>query len=348
MKKNKELNTRQIELFEEYYDIDKESKLVSYPLHFDKASDILDKTTKNPKKPLFKTEILETINSLIEKTPFGYKVSFNFEIDDYEGYNPKEIINSFNDTLELNQYSARKSRQKKELLASNLILVGIILLFIMVIAKANEAFGEGIRTEIASEVINIAAWVFVWEAVTMLFLEHSEQNIFALKIRRRVSQIIMSKTNDDKPLAIENSNQIFGNWENEGKIKRTGKLFLLISSFAFLFLAFYSFYEFYLNLTDPEFDISYLAFYLIVAIISAIILLSAGLGGISLYMGKKNKISKFVGPYAIIISIGIIITITLAIVSNTPLLIFSSVATTIIDILYITGYIIDKTNSFKN
>ena len=95
MKKNKELNARQIELFEEYYDINKEAKIVSYSLNFDKASDIFDSSAK---KPLFNNDVLESINSLIEKAPFGYKVNINFNITDYQGYNPKEIITSFNDT----------------------------------------------------------------------------------------------------------------------------------------------------------------------------------------------------------------------------------------------------------
>ena len=42
-------------------------------------------------------------------------------------------------------------------------------------------FGEGIKAEVIAETINIAAWVFVWEAVSMLFLEKSEQKIFALR-----------------------------------------------------------------------------------------------------------------------------------------------------------------------
>ncbi len=342
MKKNKELNARQIELFEEYYDINKEAKIVSYSLNFDKASDIFDSSAK---KPLFNNDVLESINSLIEKAPFGYKVNINFNITDYQGYNPKEIITSFNDTLELNQYVARRSRQKKEILASNLILIGVILLFVMVITKTNESFGEGLRTEIASEVINIAAWVFIWEAVTMLFLEHSKQNIFALKIRRRVSQITMFQTNNNQPLAIEKAGQIFGNWENEGKIKRTGKLFTLLSSFGFLFLSFYSFYKLYLNILNSKNDVLAIIIYIASTIVSSLLFLCAGLGGISLYKEKNNIVSKFVCPYAILIFIIIITIMIYAIISNDYKLISLGITTTIINLLYIVGYIIEESNN---
>ena len=87
---------------------------------------------------------------------------------------------------------------------------------------------------------------------------------------------------------------------------------------------------------------------LISEIIYAIILLSAGLGGISLYKGKKNKLSNLVGPYAILISISIIFIIYTAIKNQNSSLIFSGITTTIINILYTIGYFIDKGNKIKD
>ena len=349
-KKNKinlDINTRQIKIFEKYYNVDEENKIVSFTLYYEKASEILDTNTGNPLMPQFSNEVLQKINSLIEKAPFGYKVEINFEINDYEGYDPKLIIESFNDTLELNQYCARKAKQKKQLIASNLILVGIILLFIMVISKVGNWFGDNLKTEIASEVINIAAWVFIWEAVTMLFLEYSEQNIFALRIKKRVSQIKMTKKGVDTPLAFEQSEQIFGNWEDEGRIKLLGKLFLLLSSFAFLFMAFFSLYRFYLSVIDEAFEINNLALYIIVAIISIILYILAGIGGISLYTGKNKKISKFVGPYTIFITISIILSIILSAILNKTDLIYQSISSIVIDIMYVIGYLINTKSNKK-
>ena len=40
----------------------------------------------------------------------------DFDIEDYENYKPKQIIESFNDTLELGQYSARRGKQLKNLI----------------------------------------------------------------------------------------------------------------------------------------------------------------------------------------------------------------------------------------
>ena len=222
-------NKRQIELLEKYYNIDNENKIISIDLHYQKVSDILLTNEGNINYPLFKNEIIETVNNAIKRTPRDFKINIVFDIEDYENYNPKQIIESFNDTLELGQYSARRSKQTKNLIATILILIGIILLFFMIIGNNNNWFKEGIKSDIVSEVIDIAAWVFIWEAVTMLFLEQLEQNKLALLIRRKVVQITMLKSGIKEPLYVENTNSIFNNWEDESKIKKFGRNCLLIS-----------------------------------------------------------------------------------------------------------------------
>lgn len=138
-------NKRQIELLEKYYNIDNENKIISIDLHYQKVSDILLTNEGNINYFLFKNEIIETVNNAIKRTPRDFKINIVFDIEDYENYNPKQIIESFNDTLELGQYSARRGKQLKNLIASILILVGIILLFFMIIGKNNNWFEEGIK-----------------------------------------------------------------------------------------------------------------------------------------------------------------------------------------------------------
>ena len=257
--KNKNLfeNKRQIELLEKYYNIDNDKKIINIDLHYQKTSDILLTNEGNNDYPLFRNEIIETINNSIERTPRDYKVNIILDIEDYENYKPKQIIESFNDTLELGQYSARRGKQLKNLIASILILIGIILLFFMIIGKNNNWFEEGIKSDIISEVIDIAAWVFIWEAVTMIFLEQPEQNKFALKIRRKVVQITMLKKGNNEPLYLENTNSIFNNWEGESKIKSVGRNCLLISSSAYLFLALFNIYNLFYKSSSSKLRFKY-------------------------------------------------------------------------------------------
>lgn len=342
--KNKNLfeNKRQIELLEKYYVVDNDKKIINIDLHYPKSSDILLNNEGNINCPLFKNEILETVNNSIERTPKDYKVNIIFDIEDYENYNPKQIIESFNDTLELGQYSARRGKQLKNLIASILILVGIILLFFMIIGKNNNWFEEGIKSDIISEVIDIAAWVFIWEAVTMIFLEQPEQNKFALKIRRKVVQITMLKKGNNEPLYLENTNSIFNNWEGESKIKSVGRNCLLISSSAYLFLALFDIYSLCKYLLANDLTIFTIATLIIFTIISSGVSILAGLGGLFKYIGKKNVLANFVRPYAIFLSIIIIINIIINSIDFNYFGLLSIIPSFLINILYIIGYRIDK------
>lgn len=342
--KNKNLfeNKRQIELLEKYYVVDNDKKIINIDLHYPKSSDILLNNEGNINYPLFKNEILETINNSIERTPKDYKVNIIFDIEDYENYKPKQIIESFNDTLELGQYSARRGKQLKNLIASILILVGIILLFFMIIGKNNNWFEEGIKSDIISEVIDIAAWVFIWEAVTMIFLEQPEQNKFALKIRRKVVQITMLKKGNNEPLYLENTNSIFNNWEGESKIKSVGRNCLLISSLAYLFLALFDIYSLCKYLLANDLTIFTIATLIIFTIISSGVSILAGLGGLFKYIGKKNVLANFVRPYAIFLSIIIIINIIINSIDFNYFGLLSIIPSFLINILYIIGYRIDK------
>lgn len=298
----KKHNSRQNELLKKYYCLNEDEKIINVSLHYDKVSDILDTSIGNPFHPQFKDEALQKINSTIENTKQGYKLAINFEINDYENYTPKNIIESFNDTLELKQYRSRRKRQIKELISSILILIGTLLLLLMAIVKQENIIENETNSEIICEIIDIIAWVFIWEAASMLFLEHSEQTIFALQIRKRVTSISLYKKGESKPLAIEQSQQVFGKWDNEGKIKRTGKYLTLISSIAYIFFAFYSIYLVQLNIKSNS-NLNNVFVIILLFLTSFIIPLLAGIGGIVMYLDKNDKIKKFVGIYAIFLTI---------------------------------------------
>ena len=335
-------NERQLLLLKKYYQVDEENKIITINVHYDKASDFLNTSIGNNNNPIIRDEALENVNSIIQSIPVVYKVRINFDIKDYENYNPKNIIQSFNDTLELNQYTSRRLRQRKNLIAATLILVGVILLCFMVIGKNKIWFGEGIKAEVIAETINIAAWVFVWEAVSMLFLEKSEQKIFALRIRTRVSEISMLETDRNNILACETAEAIFGKWDNESKLKRYSKMATLISSMILIFTSFYTLYSLITGIITNTFSGFFLIVVIVVSIISILAYFFAGIAGLRNYIGKINGISKFMGIYVAILILNYVITIIGQITNSNLSIIFSTIGSVVINFLYISGYIIDK------
>jgi len=340
MKRNNNTNTRQKELLKKYYNLDESAKTVKLYFRYKRASEILNTNVGNPLFPTFNDETLSLINNAIDNNNPGFKVELNFEIENYEAYSPKNIIEAFNDTLEIKQYGARHKRQLKTLLCSIFVLIGTLVLLLMAIIKQEHLILNETNQEIFSEILNIVAWVFIWEAVSMFFIEHSEQTKFAIKIKKNVSRIVLYKKGDESPIAKEEANQIFGKWENENKIKKLGKAFTLISSFIFIFLAFFSIYQVKIVIEKEE-SIE-LIHKVLIFIISFSSFMLLGIIGITSYLEKYAKIKKFITPFIVILTILIIsLNVFSLIIKNTTLQILS-IFSLIINIIYIIGYLIDK------
>lgn len=332
MKPKIEFKSRNLELIEKYYDLDKEKRIISVNLYYDNVYEILNNDLGNKKHMLFRDEVLESINNIITSAPVGYKININFVINDYMGVEAKTLLESFNDTLELMQYKNRHKKQMKDLAASLLILVGIILLFIMVLGKTYW-FSSDIKGDIMYEVVNIVAWVFVWEAATMYFLEHSSEGILALKIKARINNI--SIYNKENLLIEEGSKNIFIGWDNEGVLKRIAKSITLVTSIILIFMAFYSYYSLYIE-WDTFSGNKGVA--IAVTILTSIILILSGLLGIASFLGKNIK-AKFTLIIPFIILIAVLI---LLIIKGSIIQIISCSLALVVYMVFGFGYFMDK------
>lgn len=337
------VGSRQIDLMKKHYDVDEENKIVTLTFRFEKASELLDTEIGKKDCPQFSPSVIERMKELIDTIPMNYRTEIEFDIKEYEGYDPKKIMEAFNDSLELTQYAARRTRKSKWLISTILILVGVILLFILAVGKNNSWFGEGVNQDIVTEIIDIAGWVFIWEAVSLLFLEPAEQSTFALKIRQKVVDVAFYQQGDDTPFVKESAEEIFSNWSEEGKIKRFGKACLLGSSAAFIAMSFINLMSLYTTLkAQSELTPLSIAIFIIFSLITISYHLLAGFGGINKYMGKENWLSKCVGPITIFMSVMLIITIVLAVITNSVTGLVSAIASSVINIFYIGGFFIDR------
>ena len=75
----------------------------------------------------------------------------------------------------------------------------------------------------------------------------------------------------------------------------------------FLFLALFNIYILFSIISNNDLSTPMIIISIIITIISSAISILAGLGGIFKYIGKKNILSNFIRPYAIFLSIIIII-----------------------------------------
>lgn len=176
MKKKKKGQSAEehISTLSQYYDFDEETDSFVLPIKREKASDILDLDVKDPKKhPRFKREEMDALSETLSGLPSGTKADVRYEIGDYEGRDPESLMHAFTSAVHL-VFSRRQMRHKRSgILAMILVLAGALILGLYVFGKLNGWFGLGegnLGYEFVTEMLDIVAWVFVWEAVAVIFL----------------------------------------------------------------------------------------------------------------------------------------------------------------------------------
>ena len=226
------VNAREIELLNKYYEVDNENRIVTMPLHYDKASDLVNGKIISKDNCLFDYEELTSINDMIKRIPVMYKIKINIDIDDYEDYEPDKLLSGFNDAMELNQFNYEREKKLKFLRASLLLIVGISVLFFVGYGKINHWFGTSQEADIYSEIFDIIGWVFIWETVTIAFLTGSELGVNSNMFKLRVLDVSFSKENN--VIVAENLQDISSKWHGEIKLEKASKWSLLISGVGFL------------------------------------------------------------------------------------------------------------------
>ena len=331
---------RQLELLKQRYDVDEENKIISISLRYDKVSDIVMTNVGKKEYPQFDPSVFESLENLFDDFPMNYQAEIKFDIVDYEGFEPNKIMTSFNDSLELTQYSARRHRKNKWLIATSMTLVGVVFLFLLAMGQINGWFGEGVNKEVITEIIDIIGCVFIWESIYFLFMEPTQQATLALKMRQKIAYVSFYK--NEEMLERESEKEIFENWHEESKFKVLARGLLLCSSAAFIAIAFFTLCTLISALSDiGKFSPLGITVFTVLAVFSVIFDFFAGLGGLSKYIGKDDWLSKTVGPLAIVMTVLMIANIVIASVTNTWTGLAPSISSLVINVFYVSGYFID-------
>ena len=119
-------------------------------------------------------------------------------------------------------------------------MTGLALLFVLQLAKKYSWFGTGIRADILTEALDIVSWVFIWEAVTVLFLSPSDLKIVQFNLFNRINTISFSNKKENV-LLKEKMDEVVNNAGKGTKKLDILNVLLLISSTFLLVSAVYGF-----------------------------------------------------------------------------------------------------------
>jgi|GEM_PF-5199522 len=188
-KRERPLRGEQLNLLSKYFDVDRKLKLVTIHLHYEKASDLIDSHIGKGDHYFYDADAFQEMIDLLKVVPNGYRVAFVYDIQDYEGTTPDLLMENLRDQIDMNYYEERRQIKRKRRGAFWLLLTGIAILVAMGLIHIYHVFGEGELADVIGEVLDLAGSVFVWEAVTVAFLETSEIRGRMFIARNRIASI---------------------------------------------------------------------------------------------------------------------------------------------------------------
>lgn len=186
-------------LLKDRFDLDETARLMTIHLRFDRFEDVF--TTQGCREggaPMVRQEALETISSLAKHRPFGYRLKFDIAVSDLQGHTGEECEKLFVDSLFLAEHISVRHTKVENIVALALLVFGILILIFNALCNGLEWLStDSVTWSTISEVLDIAAWVFVWEAVTIYFIERPESKAFQRRFRRTLAEVCFRQAEED-------------------------------------------------------------------------------------------------------------------------------------------------------
>lgn len=303
---------RQVELLTKYYDIDVENRVINLELHYEKASEILITDITSKECPTFNNTVLSRVSEILGTFPLEFKVNLKIKIDDYEGYNPNKLVAAFKDSLEMFNYGVYKSKNRRWITSGFLVFISICVLFTRLFLGNNNVIDAN---GLFYEMLDIIAWAFLWEAVTIMVLQPGElQSISFDILSRLLSFSFLDKTGQS--LCFISSEQLEKNWYNESKGQKIARILILITGTALITLAFLDAFNashtLYKLCTSSGLEGKVIVNTIVSIILTygeAVLFFVGGVGAISKFSGHGpfQKILKFLVFVTLIFDIAILI-----------------------------------------
>lgn len=271
---------RQLEILGKYHEIDETNKVIHVKLHYEKATDIILSDMGDKEHPMFGRDIIERVSDILNTFPKDYKIDLDLKIDDYEGYDPSLLLHALSDNFELEHYRTQKQTKKTWLLVMILLFIGVGLLLLLTVLKETNVIGESLGDLVFDYFIDTAACVFMWEAVSQLFIYPAEFVVTNAKVFSLFSGV---KFLDKKGniVAEANKNSVFSELVADSGKKKIGNVFLITTGSVHLILGFVAIANFLVEMRKIKFDQSQIVAYITIMLIVAAVEVIYGIGSIN-------------------------------------------------------------------
>lgn len=175
----------------EFFIINDEDKTCEMNLLFTSPDEIFDKNSIT-KIPVFNDDFIEWLQSAFDYAPKKYKIILNVEFDDLNGYKEEELHEIFIKNLALEIKKIEKTASTKNRIALNFIILGVIF-FIGMVLVGGLMDSKSIGVQILESILEIASWVTIWEAITIIVIDTKERRSYMSSMAKRFKSIVFKK-----------------------------------------------------------------------------------------------------------------------------------------------------------
>lgn len=342
-------------ILEKYAKVDRENKVVTLPLHYESVNELISDKLSTKEKPVVYHNVFEDIEEAAVILPSGFTMNMDVTIDDYGDYTPEQIKEATIDSLELSYYHLNRVSSKSWLKAGFLYLLGVLLLILLIVLRAEGVIdGEtsGAIDSIFDYVIDTFACVFIWEAISLLLLYPNE---FSIKYRQifRILGDIRLVDDKGKELASIEKVSLKQNWIDDTPHKRKGKVCLFISACIFLSVGMILLTDYLYGLFSSAFMSSSLsASAFISCTLTVVFTILAGVSAVCRFL-ERGVLAKCTGIFAIILTLSNIYLLAMVValrVNDVPVSAasyFAIVGNIIAVVIYFTGFLLTRKKKIK-
>lgn len=172
---------------DEFFKLDHESKIAHVELNYDKPSALFDKDVIT-KIPMMSDDFFSSLIWAFDYLPENYKLDITISFNDLDGYSDEQLLELFEKNLAMEIKSRTRVGRRNEMSAFILCLVGIAFILISVLVERNWN-SEGIGKLIVTYILDIVATVPFWGAMDIYIIEKSERRKKQAEIIRRFRNI---------------------------------------------------------------------------------------------------------------------------------------------------------------
>lgn len=156
-----------------FFEIDEQENIAKIVLRYDSPEDLFEHSCVS-ETPLLSQETQANIQNVFSLVPSKYKIDLTLRFADFGSYTEEKLMDTVigNFVLELKRQEAETKKRTKR--ACDFMAAGILSFLFMFITHCLWA-GETVWSELLFYLLDIAATVSLYEAVTILSLERREK-----------------------------------------------------------------------------------------------------------------------------------------------------------------------------